>query len=204
MQTRGGLPARSGGFLKTVKGAEVMPHASDGDIRDIASCPDLQRENALNSRQVIGAPARIHLILGCRRGAQVGNSVIQWVAIYVVDDIRHCLSVDEQPSKPMQSIDNPVYGCALIIVAASVSTSHRFASVSAAPAFILVVSPEVMLWPIPPYESACFRVIIQAFAHISRVWQYLRSHSDLHTGLVVRDGVVLNSPRRSDCSMGVV
>jgi hypothetical protein len=204
MQTRGGLPARSGGFLKTVKGAEVMSHTSDGDIRDIASCPDLQRKDALNSRQIISAAPSVHLILGCRCGAQVGNSVVQWVAINVVDDIRHCLSVDEQPSKPMQSIDNPVDGCALIIVAASVSTPHRLAGVSAAPAFVFIVSPEVMLRPVSPYESACCWIVIQAFAHISRVWQYLRSHSDLHTGLVVRDGVVLNSPRRSDCSMEAV
>ena len=204
MQTRGGLPARSGGFLKTVKGAEVMPHASDGDIRNIAPCPDLQGKDTLNSRQVIGAPARIHLILGCRRGAQVGNSVVQWIAINVVDDIRHCLSVDEQPSKPMQSIGNPVDGCALIVVAASVSTPHRLAGVSAAPAFVFIVSPEVMRWPVSPYESACFWIVIQALAYIGRIRQCLRSHSDLHTGLVVRGGVVLKSPRRSDYSEGAV
>ena len=193
-------------FLDGVESPEILPMTSGVDIREVSLPIIPDPEYALNTRRIIWSQLGVHSVCGTGGCAEIDDPVVCLVTVDMVDDVRHRLAIDQQPSEAMQSKETFASDSYTLISIPEMSLrpSCRFTRKGGIPEFVLIRPPEVMRWPIPPDEDTCIGIVVETFADEGDIGQTIGSHGDLQTGRVVRDDVVLIPPRRSDCSIELI
>ena len=193
----GGLSIGLRSFADCGKNSESMDFPADRDAGFVAIPAFSHASTAGNT---VSAGATIEGLLLSGGQSQIADSVVQRVAVDVVDFVRsRVVSVSQQPSNAMRQTSAVVQGKRPIYLT---SIDHEtppseLPSVSGVPCGAGPLSSEMASWPLAPEEDAGVWIVVQALADEAEIGQILCSHAGLPKGRLVRVGAAM-STRCSD------